>query len=123
VNPQINLNGAKKGADEPIAAAATWPTPPPRTQPAPQPTWQAPLASHVEVWPAQTAAAAPSYGQRLALAIASLLFFVPLAGIALGAAVVFDVGFGGWLIGLAITGLVVALVNLIFNLGAKTPRR
>ncbi len=122
MNPQINLNGAKRRADESIPAAATWPTPPPRTQPAPQPTWQAPLASHVEMWPAQTAAA-PSYGQRLALAIASLLFFVPLAGIALGAAVVFDVGFGGWLIGLAITGLVVALVNLIFHLGVFAPRR
>ncbi len=61
---------------------------------------------------------------HLGVAMSTLWRYPHLIGWTLpGAAVVFEVGFGGWLIGLAITGLVVALVNLIFHLGVFAPRR
>lgn len=57
------------------------------------------------------AARRPTYGERQAIAMSwlfgALAAFLLLGVLALGAAVVFNVGFGGWLIGIGAMGLVI----------------
>jgi hypothetical protein len=93
----------------------------------PQPYgWQAPLPP---MWQPQTLGYQPTPGQRLALAIVSIVFLVPLSAIAIGTAVpVADAG-SAWL-GI-LTGLLALLlvcaavvgVNVVFNADLRKAMR
>jgi len=77
MTPRINLDGM-----DPAAEAASVPAPTP-----------------LPAWGEGPAARQPTYGERQAIAMSwlfgALAAFLPLGGLALGAAVIFNVGFGG----------------------------
>lgn len=58
-------------------------------------------------------------GERQTIAMSwaglALAFLVVMAGISLGASVVFDMGFTGWLVGMGVMALVVAVLAIAVN--------
>jgi len=57
-----------------------------------------------------------SAGERLGFVYGSLGFFVVLAGVALGAALVFGAGFVEWLLTTTGMGVLLVAINLVINL-------
>ncbi|HKT38638.1 MAG TPA: hypothetical protein VJR48_09720 [Ktedonobacterales bacterium] len=59
-------------------------------------------------------------GERQTIAMSwaglALAFLVVMAGISLGASVVFDMGFTGWLIGMGVMALVVAILAVAVSI-------
>lgn len=62
-------------------------------------------------------------GLAMAWVFSALGMFLLLGGLALGAAVIFNVGFGGWLIGMALMGLVIVGVIVAVNAYILRPAR
>jgi len=62
-------------------------------------------------------------GLAMSWVFSSLGMFLLLGGLALGAALVFNVGFVGWLIGLGLMGLVMAVVIAAVNYYVLRPGR
>lgn len=73
--------------------------------------------------PVHAATAAPTAGQRLALAISSLAFFWLMMAISIGAAQVFGAGFGGWLFAVLLVALITIAVNVVFSFDLFRARR
>ncbi len=137
--PVLDQATPAPAASSPSAPAAPEPqpmtTPVPVTtaasQPQPQPQPQPPLMRTASIYPpnwqpvvaAPEQVRAPSYGQRLALAISSLAIFWLMIATAIGAAQVFNAGFAGWLFVVVLLALVTLAVNLVFNLDVFGVRR
>jgi hypothetical protein len=62
-------------------------------------------------------------GIAMGLVFSALGMFLLLGGLALGAAVIFNVGFGGWLIGMALMGLMIVGVIVAVNAYILKPAR
>jgi hypothetical protein len=62
-------------------------------------------------------------GIAMGWVFSALGMFLLLGGLALGAAVIFNVGFGGWLIGMALMGLVIVGVIVAVNAYILRPAR
>jgi hypothetical protein len=97
MTPQVNLNGTDRVT---------------QTIPAPAPTS---LAARSETSAAQELTAKDRQGLAMSWVFSLLGMFLLLGGLALGAAVVFNVGFVGWLISMALMGLVIVAVIAAVN--------
>jgi hypothetical protein len=62
-------------------------------------------------------------GLAMGWAFSALGMFLLLGGLALGAAVIFQVGFVGWLIGMGLMGLVIVAVIAVSNYFVLQPGR
>jgi hypothetical protein len=104
MTPQVQLNGTDRVA---TPAAAPAPTPPTDQKEAPAPR---------EL----------TYAERQGLAMSwvgiALGMFLLLGGLALWAAVALQAGFGGWLLGMGVMGLVIVLVIVAVNVYVMRPR-
>lgn len=115
----------------PIAEAQPEPNRPPVTPLVP---WPAPAPSpygwqNVPGYPAPRAPEVATSGQRLGLAIVTLIFMVPLVSVVLGTLLTSNVLVpGGWavaagLIGVALVSLAAVAINVVFNFDLLRPRR
>jgi hypothetical protein len=94
MTPQVDLNGTDRVAQTSAAPALTAPAAQPATE-------------ELTVKDRQ--------GLAMAWAFSALGFFLLLGGLALGAALVFNAGFIGWLIGMGLMGLVIVAVIAAVN--------
>jgi hypothetical protein len=62
-------------------------------------------------------------GLAMAWAFSALGIYLLFGGLALGAAVIFNVGFVGWLIGMGLTGLMIVAVIVVVNIFVSGPAR
>jgi len=99
MTPQANLNGADRVAQT-ISAPARSETP-----------------------ATQELSAKDRQGLAMGWAFSALAMFLLLGGLALGAAVVFNAGFVGWLMSMALMGLVIVTVIAAANYYMLRPSR
>jgi hypothetical protein len=81
------------------------------------------LGTEVETPTAQELSYKDRQGLAMAWAFSALGIYLLFGGLALGAAVIFNVGFGGWLIGMGLTGLMIVAVIVVVNFFVLRPGR
>ena len=103
----------------PVAPQAAWPTPPPAPY-----DWQP-----VPGYPTPRPPEVPTSGQRLGLAIVTLLLMIPLVSIVLGTTLSSSIPVpGGWalaaaLLGVTLVSAAAVAINVVFNFDILRPRR
>lgn len=111
MTPQVNLDGVDR-----VAQAAPTPT----TAPAPVLT---PLAGRMETTTPHELTVAERQGLAMSWLAITLGMFLLLSGLALGAALAFKVGFGGWLLGTGLMGLIILAAVVAVNVVVLRPGR
>jgi uncharacterized membrane protein YjjP (DUF1212 family) len=81
------------------------------------------LETEVETPTAQELSYKDRQGLAMAWAFSALGLYLLFGGLALGAAVIFNVGFVGWLIGMGLTGLMIVAVIVVVNIFVSGPAR
>lgn len=105
--PQVDLDGMNRAAQVPLTTA-------------PMPV---PLDARTEAAAARAMTDAERQGIAMSWVGITLGIFLLLGGLALGAAVALKAGFGGWLLGMGVIGLIMVAVILVVNYTVLRPGR
>ncbi len=105
--PQVDLDGMNRAAQVPLATA-----------PVPIPSDDA----RTETSAPRAMTDAERQGIAMSWVGITLGIFLLLGGLALGAAVALKAGFGGWLLGMGVIGLIMVAVIIVVNYTVLRPR-